>query len=140
MNYYGDHRDLLEKLYPSCTYFSSYHSEYPEGLIEGISCGVVFLIAFWSAPAVARFKYCCYGLKDSVPWDRFELHIIDADGLKPEDPFSDLQRLGGYGEAFWIRSGTIVNSIGSEWSNERFDELTRRLIRLPDKSSIQTPD
>ena len=126
--YYGDRRDDLEALYPTSISFCTFHQDYSLGLIESISLGVVFLIAFWSGPAVQKFKLVCYALEDSVPWDRFKFHVIDTDGLKAGNPFETHESLGGYGEAFWIRQGAIVSSMGKEWSNDRFDTLTRELI------------
>ncbi len=129
MSYWRDDRDLLEELYPSCTSFTRFHPQYPEGLIQSIPCGMLYLIAFWSASAVARFKFCCYCLEDSVEWDRFEFHVIDIDTLKPSDPFTDHQRLGGDGDVMGIRAGKLVGSLGREWTDEHFEELIRDITR-----------
>ena len=128
MSYWGDRRDQLEALYPTCTSFCHYHAQFPHSLVEQTRCGVIFLHAFWSGPSVARFKYACYALEDSVSWDSFEFHIIDVDGLPPGSVFERHQQLGGYGEAFWIKDGGIIASQGRDWSNEQFDAHTSNLL------------
>ncbi len=128
MNYWEDKRDDLEKYYPTCSSFCVFHENYPENLIEGIDCGVIFLMAFWSAQAIRRFKSACYGLEDSVRWDRFSFQAIDIDGLHDDNPFAPEERLGGYGETFWIKDGVIVSSLGVVGSPEQSQERTDRII------------
>lgn len=128
MSYWGDRRDNLEKLFPTCTSFCDYHPQYPDGLIERTNKGLIFLMAFWSGPAVSRFKTACYSLEDSVPWDQFSFDVVDVDGLQGDDPFSSYEQLDGYGEVFWIRDGRIVASMGRDWMSEKFDENTQRVL------------
>ncbi|MEZ5301808.1 MAG: hypothetical protein R3F11_14330 [Verrucomicrobiales bacterium] len=128
MSYWGDRRDDLERAYPSCTSFLTYHPEYREGLIEGIRCGVIFLYASWSGPTVERFKLACYALEDSVPWDRFAFEVVDVDGVAPGSPFDEHQRLGGYGESLWILSGRVFRSMGADWSMKKFGRFTDELL------------
>jgi hypothetical protein len=125
MDYYGDKRDSLERLYPTCTSFCQYHPQYPARLIEATPRGVVFLLAWWSGPAIERFKFACYALEDHEPPLAF--HVIDVDGLAADSPFEEKQKLGGYGEVFWVRDGAIVSSMGADWSKQRFDELLAAL-------------
>lgn len=98
-------------------------------MLEGIRCGIVFLYAEWSGLSVMRFKSACYALEDSVPWDHFTFDVIDVDGLVPNTPFESHQKLGGYGEAFWIHSGNILSSMGIGWSNEKFTQFTLELLQ-----------
>jgi len=125
MSYWGDKRDTLENLYPTSTSFCKFHESYPESLIEGIECGIIFLMAFWSGPSVQRFKSACYSLEDAVMWERFSFHVVDVDSLNDSDLFTSSERLGGYGETFWIKDGLLVGSMGEAYSVVRFDELTR---------------
>ncbi len=129
MRYFGDKRDKLEEIYPTCTTFCKFHSGYPEGLIERVDVGLIFILAFWSAPAVVNFKATCYVLEDSVPWDSFQFHVIDVDDLVSPGPFHEYHPLGGWGEAFWISHGKIVDFMGKDWSKERFDIVTKNIIQ-----------
>jgi len=129
MSYWGDRRDDLESAYPTCTSFLKFHPEYRDGLIEHIRCGIVILYAAWPGPSVVRFKFACYAVEDSVPWDLFTFDVVDFDGLKPGNPFETHEKLGGYGEAFWIHSGKILKSMGSEWANDRFNQFTQELLQ-----------
>jgi hypothetical protein len=129
MNYWGDRRDQLETLYPTCMSFCHYHAKFVHSLVEQTKRGVIFLHAFWSGPSAAKFKYACYALEDSVPWDSFEFHVVDVDGLPASSIFEQHQQLGGYGEAFWIKDGSVFASQGREWSNEQFNENTSNLLR-----------
>jgi hypothetical protein len=127
MNYWGDDRDILEAAYPSCTSFVTFHNEYKTGLLESIDCGIVFLFSKYSATSITRFKFLCYALEDSAPWDQFEVIVIDVDGLKCGNPFAIYEQFSGNGDAFWIQSGQIINSLGNAWSNETFDVHTKHL-------------
>ena len=128
MSYWEDRRDELDKLYPSCNSFVKFHEKYNRGLVESIRCGVVFLYAPWSGPALSRFKFSCYALEDSVPWERFSFDVVNVDGLGSGEPFTREEALGGYGEVFWVSSGKIIESMGREWSKEIFSLNTQRLI------------
>lgn len=108
----------MERLYPTCTSFCHYHASYPAGLVEATERGVIFLMAWWSGPAVERFKFSCYALENNA---RLVFHVVDADGLDDTCPLGEKERLGGYGEVFWIKSGAIFRSMGAEWSKERFE-------------------
>lgn len=130
MSYWGDRRDQLDTLYPTCTSFCHYHAKPPCGLVEDTKRGVIFLHAFWSAPSAVRFKYACYALEEAVPWDSFQFHVVDVDGLAPGSIFEQHQQLGGYGETFWIKDGQIVASQGRDSSNKQFDANTANLLRV----------
>jgi hypothetical protein len=95
MNYWGDRRDQLETLYPACTSFCHYHAKLPPHLVEQTKLGVIFLHAFWSGPSVVKFKYACYALEDSVPWESFEFHVVDVDGLLPGSIFDGTNNSAG---------------------------------------------
>jgi hypothetical protein len=135
MSYWGDRRDDLESAYPTCTSFLRFHRGYRDGMLEGIRCGVVFLFAAWSGPSIMRFKFACYALEDTVPWDRFTFDVVDVDGLRSGNPFEAHEKLGGYGEVFWVRSGKIEQSMGRDWSNERFVQFTLELLQGHDRGT-----
>ena len=118
----------LERLYPGCTRFLTWHPRYPEGLLEGIRCGVVFIHAEWSGPAVMRFKAACAALDGRVPWDRFTFHVVDTDGLSDGGPFRAHEVLGGYGEAFWVLAGKVVRSVGRDCGADDFRRYTAELL------------
>ncbi|MEM7397168.1 MAG: hypothetical protein AAF492_33010 [Verrucomicrobiota bacterium] len=129
MSYWGDNRDQLEEYYPTSTSFCRYHSDDSGEFIQRIEKGIIFLMAFRSSQAVKRYTSLCYALEDSVPWDQFEFHVIDVDGLGPANAFSEHEKPGGEGEIFWIRDGKIVDSIGPDWSPEKVDEKTKKLVQ-----------
>lgn len=75
-----------------------------------MSRGVLFLMAFWSGPAVLGLANLCDVLKETgLPHD-FTLRILDIDGasnvlldhLSGQGPV-----IGGNAEAYWFREGDI---------------------------------
>ena len=77
-----------------------------------IDRGLLFLMAFWSGPAVVGFKRICGSLlAHELPCD-FVFRVLDWDGATQFlEPLSrhDLI-IGGNAEAFWFRQGEIVAS------------------------------
>lgn len=128
MSYWKDKRDDLESAYPTCTTFLRFHPEYRDDLMQEIQCDIMFLYAVWSDTSIKRFQFACYALEDSVPWDRFTFDVVNVQGLSAGNPLMADEAWDDCGKAYWIRSGKILQSMGSDWSNEKFDQFTRELL------------
>jgi len=69
---------------------------------------------------------CALLQKDSIPF-----HVLDVDGIETGSPFEAGQRLGGYGEVFWVKEGKILRSMGVDWSERKFQAYTSLLRDTP---------
>ena len=73
-----------------------------------IGTGVLLIHATWSAPSIASLG-CWPRIVSIVDGPKPWLYIMDADSITPEWELRVLgRRIGGNGEAFWIRNRTIV--------------------------------
>ncbi|MES2694154.1 MAG: hypothetical protein V4773_11825 [Verrucomicrobiota bacterium] len=129
MTYSADQKDALERLFPGSTAFCHYHAEYSDHLVENTINGVLFLMAWWSAPAIDRFKLLCDVFGQRLAAAHLRFYVVDVDGLISRTPFARGERIGGYGEIFWIKDGRVVGSMGADWSAERFEKNMALLAR-----------
>lgn len=125
MAYFGDKRDTFERLHPTCTSFFDYHPAYPAGLVESTPHGVIFVIAWWSSPALQRFKFVCRALDESAKRPAF--HVVNIDGIPAGSPIELPGPLYGCGEVFLVRAGKIAAYIDAMWPKERFDAALNAL-------------
>ncbi|WP_395734649.1 hypothetical protein [Prosthecobacter sp.] len=97
-----------------------------------MDCGVLFLMAFWSGPAVLGFKRICESLNTFDLPNGFVFRVLDWDGATPF-----LERLsqynlviGGNAEALWFRKGEIIAAtyLGTS-SPERIMEIIDRIAQ-----------
>lgn len=99
--------------------------------LEGIDCGILFFMAFWSGPARQAFAELKRVLAEIDPDGRIELVVIDLDGCTqmPNVPGLSVAMLsGGYGETAWVKNGRIVSTSGRGFHPECFRENTRALL------------
>jgi hypothetical protein len=98
-----------------------------------VTNGLVFLIAFWSGPAIVGFKNICAALSKIAVPQGFVFRVPDWDGaaqfiehFQHEGVF-----VGGNAEALWYKNGTVVagTSLPTATPNriqEIVDEITSR--------------
>ncbi|MFC5454090.1 hypothetical protein [Prosthecobacter fluviatilis] len=97
-----------------------------------IDCGVLFLMAFWSGPAVMGFKNLCESLHAIELPSGFLFRVLDWDGATHFlDRLSQHDLIiGGNAEAFWFRKGKIIAAthVGTS-SPERIMKIIDRLAQ-----------
>jgi hypothetical protein len=100
-----------------------------ESTIRSIHRGILFLMAFWSAPSIQAFGKMTYIIARLE--QRLELVVVDVDGWG-----GIYQRLGftaahGCGEAAWVRDGEIIAKSGVGLDGCCFEPYTRLLLAMP---------
>ena len=79
-----------------------------EAVLATIERGILFVMAFWSAPAHVFFKHLTGIVGRLDPEVCIEIVVIDIDGiLRLYELLPVGSKLGGNGEAAWIRKGQI---------------------------------
>ncbi len=99
-----------------------------------IDRGLLFLMAFWSGPAVVGFRNICRVFERHGVPAGFTFRVLDIDGVAGP-LMSHLAQLypqiGGNAEGYWFRSGQVfATTIVSTASDERIKELIHD-SRLP---------
>jgi hypothetical protein len=99
-------------------------------VIQTTHCGILFVMAFWSATSFRSFAHLKQVLSTCDPDGRLEVVVVDADGcpdLYHAPEF--LGKLHGNGEAAWINAGRVIStgSIGSD--PKAFETFTRHLLQ-----------
>ena len=95
--------------------------------------GVLFLMAFWSVPAVLGFKNVCWVFAQvGVPVD-FVFRVLDIDGASRSLATTLSRfpvRIGGNAEAYWYRDGKILAATNvATATEERIRELLAEIAR-----------
>lgn len=98
-----------------------------------IERGLLFLMAFWSGPAVLGFRNICRVFeRDGVP-DGFIFRVVNIDGVS-RPLMSHLSQLcpqiGGNAEGYWYRSRQVFATTICTSSDERIRELMQDAERL----------
>jgi len=100
--------------------------------LSRIDLGVLFIMSFWSGPSRLSFNKLKEVLAQTDPEGKLELLVVsidDAHELCELPEFSN--KVGGYGEAAWIKKGQIVATTEYGFHPELFEPLTRDLLGLP---------
>jgi hypothetical protein len=114
--------DLFERI----VYVSTQDREVP------LQRGALFLMAFWSAPAVVGFKNLCRVLAEAGLPEGFIFRVVDIDGAAR--PFLETLprhevRIGGNAEAYWYRDGEVVAATNvATATDERIRELLAAIM------------
>ena len=90
-----------------------FYCEVPPSIVSEIELGILFVMAFWSGPAMQSFSQLLDTVARLDPGKRLRLVVVDTDTvseLQKVPPFQG--RLHGAGETFWIRDGQIVADSG----------------------------
>jgi hypothetical protein len=106
--------------------------ECDRSVIDTIRFGVLFVMAFWSMPAVKAFTHLKRVLEDVDPDGWLELVVVDTDGsgnLHEVPEFCGC-KLSGSGETFWIHDGRILFTSVPGYNPDCFEPNTRRLLAI----------
>ena len=101
----------------------------PSSLMDQMSCGIFFVMAFWSGPAVQAFQRLVDVVHRLDSTGRLRVVVADTDDiphLHNSPPFIDI--LGGYGETLWIKDGQIIAHSGRGLNLECIEPNTVALL------------
>ena len=102
--------------------------------IQGIRCGVLFVMAWWSGPARLAWASLKKTLNDLDPTGQLDVIVADIDGLTG----FETTRLGlpihGCGETTWIKGGQPLTTA---WISHP-DEVRRHTARLMELCQTRT--
>jgi hypothetical protein len=109
-----------------------YCPEADETIIGGIDRGILFLMAFWSGPALKAFASITEEVLRFDTSHVLQLVVVDLDGSPAlwEMP-KFLGQIQGAGETAWVRNGSIVATSGLGLNIDFFDPNTIMLLELP---------
>lgn len=98
-------------------------------VVDRITCGVVFVMAFWSGPSLRAYRRLTEVLAALDPEGRLEFVVVDADGCPAlYDRAEFIGRMSGAGETAWVRDGRILYDSGLGYNPECFEPNTRMLL------------
>lgn len=108
-------------------------------IFESIECGVLFLMAFWSAGAVKAFTELSEVL--AAPETEFlECVVADVDGSPSLYEVPEFKgNVHGWGETAWIYQGEIIATSGLGLNIDCFRPNTSTLLALSKHGSHVTP-
>ncbi|MEZ5944856.1 MAG: hypothetical protein R3C18_26020 [Planctomycetaceae bacterium] len=77
--------------------------------IADISCGVIFVHAFWAGSSVTALKRFCEMLVRVDPNRRLTFTVCNIDEIEPEriDLYAG-DHTGGNGDIVWVRDGVVL--------------------------------
>jgi hypothetical protein len=108
-----------------------YVADANEETVRSIERGVLFLMAFWSGPAVQAFA-ALTGVLASLPAEDLELVVADVDGSLDLYELPEFRgQITGSGETAWVRHGKIVSTSGRGLNVESFRSNTLGLLGMP---------
>ena len=106
-----------------------YHAISDTSVIADIKCGILFIMAFWSAPSVKAFGQLTEIVKRFDPNGRLQFVVVDTDGARPfYDHPQFVGKIGGWGETAWIKDGEIQSTSGSGYNPSCFEPNTKALL------------
>jgi hypothetical protein len=98
-------------------------------VIEAISRGILFQMAFWSGPAVQAFAELTEVIARLDPDGVAELVVVDIDGSERLSAVSEfLGGVRGAGETAWVRNGSVIATSGVGLNIECFVPNTILLL------------
>jgi hypothetical protein len=106
----------------------AYFAEADELIIQDISCGILFVMAWWSGPARLAYKRLAEILARVDPLAKLQFVVVDTDGCPAlYDKAEFLGRMSGAGETAWIKDGRIITtSMGTD--PDQFETITKSLL------------
>lgn len=109
-----------------------YRPDAHETIIGKIDRGILFLMAFWSAPSVMAFTKLTDVVARLDADGQLELVVVDVDGSPALYEVPELLgKVHGAGETAWIRSGKIVATSGLGLNTDCFEPHTASLLPMP---------
>jgi hypothetical protein len=100
-------------------------------VLNGIGCGVLFFMAFWSIYSRQAFAELKRILEQVDPEARLELVVVDVDslrGLENVPGLTSMQPSAGAGETAWVKDGRVVATSGHGLRVECFGPNIRSLL------------
>ena len=100
-----------------------------ETIIGEIDRGILFLMAFWSAPSITAFTKLTDVVACLDADGQLELVVADVDGAPALYKVPEfLGKVHAYGETAWIRSGKVVATSGMGLNTDCFEPITLSLL------------
>ena len=99
-------------------------------LVDEISLGVLFIMAFWSGPSRQGFHKLISAIAKYDSDGQLRIVVADIDGMQQfhETAHFDAVELGGWGETFWVKDGKVISQSGPGVNFECFEPNTISLL------------
>lgn len=102
-----------------------------EEIIQSIGRGILFLMAFWSGPAITAFTKLTEVITN-LEANNLEIVVVDVDGSPELYHVPEfVHKLRGCGETAWIRDGKIIFTSGLGLNTQCFVPNTIALLAMP---------
>ena len=123
----GNHKgaDILQRhtTLPAARW--DYYAQADRSLVAEMDRGLLFLVAFWSGPALQSFARLTEALQ-RFPEEEISLTVVDVDGaddLCRLDGLREIACLYGTGELVFVRDGQIRQIVrGGNLSPEQYEQ------------------
>ena len=103
--YYGDDRDLLESIYPTCTSFVQ------TSVPDSVSASIEIAFDPTNEEQQKQFSTLCYAYEDSYDWN-----IVPLVYSRSEK-----------NEIIWRKEGSVIRRVTLEESVRQFDKFTNEI-------------
>ena len=98
-------------------------------LIREIRCGLIYIMAFWSAYAFKALPMLVKAIQDYDPKGKLQVCIVDNDGIQEWDRIPQIRGLdGGWGELIAVYDGKVVGTSGFGFQPESYGSVVRALL------------
>jgi hypothetical protein len=102
-------------------------------LLNTISCGIVFVMAWWSGGARTAWAQLKAVVRNLDPSGLIQITVVDTDGLTGLDDGGGgvawgTAPLGGWGETIWVVNGQPTATANYHDRDERFVPNTLQLL------------
>ncbi len=107
-----------------------YFPDADETVVNVISQGILFLMAFWSGPSVKAFSKLTEVIADLDKAESLELVVVDVDGSPALYEVPEFfGKVHGAGETAWVRNRSIIATSGIGLNVECFIPNTMMLLK-----------
>ena len=132
-----DRMGILERDSPLPRSRIRFLAQAEESVVDQITCGVVFVMAFWSGPSRQAYRKLTEVLAALDPEGRLEFVVVDADGCPAlHDRAEFIGQMSGAGETAWVRDGRILCDSSRGYNPECLEPNTRALLSTCPKDSM----
>jgi len=109
-----------------------YRPEADASVIGAIDRGILFLVAFWSVPALDAFAKLTDIIARLDVGGEVDFVVVDVDGSPALYDLPEfVGKVHGAGETAWIRSGKIVATSGLGLNTDCYEPNTASLLSIP---------
>lgn len=108
-----DYSDVIRRRAGKLSDRIEFYCDVSPSIVSEIELGVLFVMAFWSGPAMQSFRQLLDTVARLDSEKQLRIVVVDTDRiseLQKEPPFQG--KLHGAGETFWVRDGQIVADSG----------------------------